>query len=122
MNAFMHEDTALPTRDMTRAERAPEELPTPGTLTTIATRSEQTRAHLHALTSRRYARLPRGTAIVGRDRLSEWHVVWCPDRSCEPVRSFRRDELGFPGDDAESIVAWLWRQPWSAGMHAAARE
>ena len=117
MNASMPEETSFLTRHMTRPEHAPEEAP--DTLTTIATRSEQTRAHLHTLTSRRYARLPRGTAIVGRDRLNQWHVVWCPNHSREPVRSFRRDELGFPADGAESIVAWLWRQPWSAGMRAA---
>jgi hypothetical protein len=88
-------------------------------LTSLATRSEQSRALLHRLVTRRYARLPLGTAIVGRDRRGRWQIVWCPDARSKAVTVLGKDEVGFPGDDAEGIVSWLAQQPWAVGANPA---
>ena len=88
-------------------------------LTSLATRSEQSRAFLHRLVTRRYARFPLGTAVVGRDRRGRWQIVWCPDAKSEAVTVLGKDEVGFAGDDAEGIVSWLAQQPWAVGADPA---
>lgn len=97
------------------AEREPQEQSETWFLSpdALVTRSERVRALLHTLTTRRYARFPRGTAIIGRGKDGCWQIVWCPNSTAEPVTLITEDAPHFPHGDAESIVCWLGRQPWA---------